>query len=211
MVQQKSMGWPAASRWTSGREMIRRGYFSERVDLLSVLAHAACHEFAHLIQSVEGKRKHGSVHNSAFYFILDEMHREGVASEVLQLLIEQCRAVGLDASWAKGMGDLGGLHGTLQSLEREGIEAPGGDRRRPDREKIGTKKKSLSWKSAANSCSESAHSDVCPGDAVSFMARGERITGRVRRVNRCTVTIVPDHPERPGQYWRVAPDLFERA
>ena len=38
MVQQKSLGWPAASRWTSGREIVNRGYYSGHVDLLSVLA-----------------------------------------------------------------------------------------------------------------------------------------------------------------------------
>jgi hypothetical protein len=52
--------------------------------------------------------------------------------------------------------------------------------------------------------------DLQPGDAVCFVARGRRITGRVRRMNRLTVTIVPDRPTSPGQYWRVAPGSLER-
>jgi len=206
MVQQKSLGWPAASRWTSGREIVNRGYYSGHVDLLSVLAHAACHEFAHLLQSVEGKRKRGSVHNAAFYSLLDEMHREGVADEVLALLVEQCRDVDFDVGWAKGLED----SGALQGLGQASLRVPRGRQQKHERPKVEIEKKALFGEFGSSLNRENAGPSVCPGDAVCFTVRGERITGRVRRVNRCTVTIVPDHPDRPGQYWRVGPDLCER-
>jgi hypothetical protein len=218
MVQQKSTGWATASRWTSGREMAARGYFDGRLDLLSVLAHAACHEFAHLVQTVEGGRKHGSVHNAAFYVVLDEMHRTGVADEVLTMLSEQCRRVGIDAQWAAEPGSVGkrGLDALFGEAGRRLATTRGLRRSKAASAKAKAKDKAAAALASAALASADRRritglqTDVRPGDAVSFLARGQRITGRVRRVNRRTVTIVPDQPWSPGQYWRVPPGSLER-
>jgi hypothetical protein len=45
--------------------------------------------------------------------------------------------------------------------------------------------------------------DFDPGDRVEFDHDGTVIAGTVKRVNRKTTTVVPDHPTYPGQYWRV--------
>lgn len=37
---------------------------------------------------------------------------------------------------------------------------------------------------------------------------GRTIKGTVERVNRKPITVTPDEPEYPGQYWRVSPGLL---
>ena len=50
----------AVSGWLSGREIRQREYFGGTVTTLNLLAHTCCHEFAHLLQHVSGKRYHGA-------------------------------------------------------------------------------------------------------------------------------------------------------
>lgn len=76
--------------WLSTREIQGRGYFGGDVSTANLLAHTCCHEFAHLLQSVSGERRYGSVHNQAFYTILDELHDSGGADAVRHLLLERC-------------------------------------------------------------------------------------------------------------------------
>jgi hypothetical protein len=55
-----------------------------------------------------------------------------------------------------------------------------------------------------------APAPVTPGDPVSFTLRdGSTVRGRVHRVNRLTVSVLPDRPQQPGQYYRV-PHAFLR-
>ncbi|MFT7465505.1 MAG: hypothetical protein ACI9EF_003874 [Pseudohongiellaceae bacterium] len=102
MVQHKSSGWGAAVRWRSGKEMVARSYFDGRITLNAVLAHAACHEFAHLIQSVEGGRTRGSVHNRAFYAVLDSIYGDGVADRVLAGVETGVVRARIDDCWTIG-------------------------------------------------------------------------------------------------------------
>jgi hypothetical protein len=75
-----------ASGWLSSREIRQRGYFEGQVTTLNLLAHTCCHEFAHLLQQVSGKRYRGSVHNRYFYSILDQLHQNGGAQETRRQL-----------------------------------------------------------------------------------------------------------------------------
>ena len=70
------------SSWTTGREIIQRQYYGGNLSLLNALSHTCLHEFGHLIQVITGKRTAGSVHNEAFYAILDRLHASEVASLV---------------------------------------------------------------------------------------------------------------------------------
>ena len=49
------------------------------------------------------------------------------------------------------------------------------------------------------------------GDRVTFTAKGKTYTGTVDRVNTRTVSITPDNPDRPGQYWRISPAMLRPA
>lgn len=73
--------------WLSTREILQRGYFQRTVSVAHLLAHTCVHEFAHLIQTVEGERRPGAVHNRAFYRILDGLHADGAADAVLDYLL----------------------------------------------------------------------------------------------------------------------------
>lgn len=85
----------AVSGWLSGREIRQREYFGGTVTTLNLLAHTCCHEFAHLLQHVSGKRYHGSVHNQHFYRILDELHTSGGAEAARRHLATQAEKAGL--------------------------------------------------------------------------------------------------------------------
>lgn len=81
--------------WLSSREIRRRGYFDGQVSTLNLLAHTCCHEFAHLLQQVSGKRYRGSVHNQHFYRILDDIHDTGDALRVREQLALKAEALGV--------------------------------------------------------------------------------------------------------------------
>ncbi|MFO7992531.1 MAG: hypothetical protein R6U69_00055 [Marinobacter sp.] len=85
----------AVSGWLSGREIRQRKYFDGEVTTLNLLAHTCCHEFAHLLQHVSGKRYRGSVHNRHFYLILDELHSSGGADAARRHLAEQAESAGM--------------------------------------------------------------------------------------------------------------------
>lgn len=70
------------ARWTTGKEILKRGYYGGRLSLLNAIAHTANHELSHLVQVVLGQRYDGSVHNDEFYTILDRLYSNPVASQV---------------------------------------------------------------------------------------------------------------------------------
>ena len=189
MVQAKSRGPDAVSRWLSGREILRRGYFDGRVGLLEALSHAACHEFAHLVQTAEGGRRRGSVHNKAFYAILDGLHADGSADALRRALRQRFEALGLPVDETARPG--------AEALARALGQVPA-PARSPRRGLFGRSR------GAPARCT----TRFAPGDAVVFEVQGRRITGVVRRINRRTVTVVPDVPDRAGQWWRVGPRLL---
>jgi len=86
--------------WLSSREIQQRRYFHGELSTLNLLAHTCCHEFAHLLQQVAGRRYRGSVHNRHFYRMLDDLHRQGGAEQVRAYLQDGARRQGLALSAA---------------------------------------------------------------------------------------------------------------
>ncbi|WP_242674478.1 hypothetical protein [Marinobacter halodurans] len=95
MVMAK-FGGASSQGWLSTREIQGRDYFDGEVSTCNLLAHTCCHEFAHLLQNVSGERLHGSVHNAAFYRILDELHASAGAAAVRAFLLEKSRQQGIE-------------------------------------------------------------------------------------------------------------------
>lgn len=166
MVYSKLSGRDSAARWRTAKEILGRGFFSGRFEPLELLAQTVLHEFAHLVQTVEGGRAFGSVHNAAFYAVLSQIHRDGAADLVSDFVREACRRQGVELAWRSASKETGPI-----------------------------------LKPAANEPGVFAR-----GDRVAFRYRGEFVEGRVRRVNRRTLTIVPD--DSPGHYFRVPPALL---
>lgn len=86
MILSKLESQLTASGWTTGREILSRNYFNSEVTPQTSLASVVLHEFAHYIQTINGQRHYGSVHNEHFYKILDRMHESGSANKVLNYL-----------------------------------------------------------------------------------------------------------------------------
>lgn len=97
MIEAKQQGSSAAA-WLSTREISRRHYFAGAISPLNLLAHTCCHEFAHLLQQLDGKRFRGSVHNRHFYGILDDLHARGYGERVQSYLAERAQRQGLSLS-----------------------------------------------------------------------------------------------------------------
>jgi len=194
MVAAKAASRESAAGWTSGRELLRSG---RRFDVLGVLTQAVCHEFAHLLQCVEGGRRRGSVHNAAFYAILDELFAAGDGARVRAFLVRAC----------DGQPE---LQAALEWPEADAAELTDG---LPGRGQPGGFAGGRSGGPVipALSADSPAAQRFKAGDLVEFETRGRRIRGRVRRVNRRSVTVVPERPERRGQYWRVGPTFLSHA
>jgi len=215
MVAAKAAGPDESARWLSGREILARGYFGGRLGLLDVLAHVVCHEFAHLVQTAEGARRRHSVHNAAFYLVLDTLHRDGSADAVRGALAPICARLGVRTDGpttaradvvAQVLGDDprhaaagSGSRGAGRRGAGRGAAAERGLRR-------GQARGARSGRPAVRRCSTRFE----PGDRVAFQVRGRRITGCVQRINRRSITVLPDVPDRPGQWWRVGPTLLLR-
>ena len=90
-----------AQRWKTAREIAARGYFGGEITVAHLLAHTCCHEFAHVVQSVNGWYHRGSIHNAQFYRILDRMHAGGAARRVLDALHTRARADGIDLAFTQ--------------------------------------------------------------------------------------------------------------
>jgi hypothetical protein len=84
-----------AAQWRTGREIAERGYFCGELTLPTLLAHTCCHEFAHLVQSINGWIRRGSIHNRNFYRIVDRMHAAGSGQRVLEHLEVRAADTGL--------------------------------------------------------------------------------------------------------------------
>lgn len=84
-----------AARWLSAREIAGRRYFDGALTLPTLLAHTCCHEFAHVLQAIQGLVSRGSIHNRHFYRILDGLHAGGAAQSVLAFIEQIAAAQGL--------------------------------------------------------------------------------------------------------------------
>lgn len=72
MILEK-LGHASASGWLSFKELERYGYYKE-ITPVTLIAHSLIHEYAHALQTSQGARTRGSVHNHAFYAILASLH-----------------------------------------------------------------------------------------------------------------------------------------
>lgn len=84
-----------AAQWRTGREILRRSYFDGELTLPGVLSHTCCHEFAHVIQGINGWIRYGSIHNREFYRILDRIHQSGSAHTVYDYVVAGAAQRGL--------------------------------------------------------------------------------------------------------------------
>ncbi len=89
-----------AAQWLTGREILRRGYFDGELSLSTLLAHTCCHEFGHVLQSISGGLARGSIHNQAFYHLVDHLHACGLARDVRCYIEQQARLQGLNLSFS---------------------------------------------------------------------------------------------------------------
>jgi hypothetical protein len=99
MVGNKRLNPASASRWTTGREILKRGYFDSSLTLSNIISHTVVHEFSHLIQVLNGWRYDGSVHNEDFYNVVDRIYLSGKADEVKYYLLDRCGRFDLDDRW----------------------------------------------------------------------------------------------------------------
>lgn len=88
MIQSKADPNQAKS-WTTGKEIIKRGYYNGELTMENLLAQTVCHEFAHAVQVINGWRHYGEVHNADFYRVLDRMHQGGAAARVREELTQK--------------------------------------------------------------------------------------------------------------------------
>lgn len=179
MAESKLENQEQACLWRTGKELVARGYFRGDATLPNVLAQTVCHEFAHLIQTVEGGRTYRSVHNPAFYRVLGEIHADGAADLVREQFVSLCANAGIELSWSEE----GDAEGEPEGAGGATLPVP-----------------------AAALLPRTFH----PGDRVSFEDQGTPRIGTVKRVNRKSLTVIPDHPDHSGQYWLVSPQLLKR-
>jgi len=84
-----------AQCWTTGKEILERGYFNGTLQLPELLSHTVCHEFAHLVQFVKGWVYDNNVHNKYFYTILSRIHESGIANTLLEYINVEAKNAGI--------------------------------------------------------------------------------------------------------------------
>ncbi len=173
-----------ARNWTTGRELVGRGYFSGNFGYAELMAHTCCHEFAHLVQSLNGWYRRGSIHNADFYRILDQMHQGGIADRVLQVLQLEADRQGLQLEFAQGV--------TADGETSENRAA-----------------QEIQWRMPViTGISQQQLKEQLQGQLAEFDYRGRKVQGRITRVHRKTVRI-EDHGVRGIDYFRVPPSQLQ--
>lgn len=76
-----------SSKWRHGEEIVERQYFNGVLSPQHMMVAAVMHEYAHFVQVLNGGRTYKSVHNKNFYEILDRMHANGHANNILIYLM----------------------------------------------------------------------------------------------------------------------------
>ena len=74
------------SEYTHTKEIKKFNFFDGRITTKNFLVSMVLHEYAHYIQHLQGGYSKGSIHNSAFYAILNDLYREGYHNEVKNFL-----------------------------------------------------------------------------------------------------------------------------
>lgn len=84
--------------WTTGNEILQRGYYDSNLNLLNALSHTMLHEFAHVIQIILKEDNNERAHGALFYKILDMAHSSSSSVEVRDELNRRCLEIGIDLS-----------------------------------------------------------------------------------------------------------------
>lgn len=82
-------------QWLTYKEIKKYGFYDGDTSLIHLLAHTCLHEFAHLLQALQGERHYRSVHNAAFYQILDQLHQQGFGESVKHYLLDKAADAGV--------------------------------------------------------------------------------------------------------------------
>ena len=82
MIADKLNSENCGADWTTHKEIVDRNYFNGSTTIQCLLAHTILHEYAHFFQFLTDGVTKNSVHNSAFYTILDNLHNVGLANDV---------------------------------------------------------------------------------------------------------------------------------
>ncbi|MEL0637604.1 hypothetical protein V6259_12620 [Marinomonas sp. TI.3.20] len=90
--------------WTTGNEILQRGYFGGELNLLTALAQVIVHEFSHVIQVILNTEDAAKSHGKLFYKILDKAHVSGMADRIKDELNSRCLDMGVDLSEVKSTG-----------------------------------------------------------------------------------------------------------
>lgn len=88
-----------ASAWLSYDELKQYDYFANRLEPAELLVHTLCHEFAHFVQAVLGRREPGQQHDKVFYTILNRIHQRGHSDAILLEFKKQCVSAGLSLDY----------------------------------------------------------------------------------------------------------------
>jgi hypothetical protein len=91
MIASKLNSLADASRWLTFKENKKYNFFNGEINALTLLSSVIIHEFGHYLQTVRGHRLYGSVHNSEFYKILNELHDSRFSTLVLDYLKNDSR------------------------------------------------------------------------------------------------------------------------
>lgn len=86
MISDLQSSQTEAMKWLPAKEITSRGYFNGVPSLEAVLSAVMCHEFAHCVQFLTGKRLPKHIHDEGFYAILDRIHSSGAARTFMMSL-----------------------------------------------------------------------------------------------------------------------------
>tara|TARA_B100002049_G_scaffold45730_1_gene31914 strand:+ start:6837 stop:7511 length:675 start_codon:yes stop_codon:yes gene_type:complete len=86
MIANKLDSENCGADWATHKEIVNRGYFNGSTTIQNLLAHTVIHEYAHFFQFLTDGVKKNSIHNAAFYKIVDNLYRAGLAEDVLMYM-----------------------------------------------------------------------------------------------------------------------------
>lgn len=88
MVESKSLSRRHAANWTTGGEILNKGYYGGDLTLKKVITHTVIHEFAHIIQILGEGRERGKMHTPYFFKVMDRMYQAKVHELIFNFLDE---------------------------------------------------------------------------------------------------------------------------
>ncbi len=157
MILEK-LGRARASGWLSFKELERYGYYKE-ITPVTLIAHTLIHEYAHALQTSQGARTPGSVHNHVFYAILASLH-----GKYGQFVLERVEGAFDRMGWSKDFVASKGL--TLTETAPPGGKLP-----------------LSAYTTTVNPTAADPMDNFSHGDTVSFDFRGSVHTGTIIKMN----------------------------